>query len=573
MRYFLKNPFGLLIVFLMALSGVELSAQQITRLEYFVNQDPGWGQATTVNITPSANISNLSVQVPLQQIPTGISTIGIRAFDGNAWGVTRLIYFLKSGPGLTPISRLEYFLNADPGFGMATTLAITPGMNLENLISQIDLQDVPLGLSRFGLRSFDGNAWSVTRLSYFLKSGSGNSPISRLEYFLDVDPGFGMATPLAITPGLNLENLVRQINLEAVPPGLSRFGLRSFDGNVWSVTRLSYILKLGSAATNITRVEYFFNEDPGFGQATSVPITPGENLVLLDFDAALQSLPFGMNFVGIRSFDGNRWSVTRQVFFVKNRVPAANINFAEYFIDDDPGFGNGTAISFTPSTEVADLTFQVNIENLPKSDHVFFIRSRDANGIWSLTNLLPFNNEGPLPVRFLNFTALLKNNNVQLEWQTATETNNRYFVVERASGQMGGFDSIGMVRGAGNSNTVQQYRYNDYKLQAGTLFRYRIRQVDNDGQFSYSAIRLINLSSLHTPIQIAPTVTRQTVWIDHAQQGALLGIYDTNGKQVSQYKLQGSRDRVSLTGLPRGIYFLVVHQNGRVMHHQKVLLE
>jgi hypothetical protein len=499
MRYFLKIPLGVHLVLSVALISLEVLAQQITRLEYFVNQDPGFGQATTISITPAADISNVTVQVPLQQIPIGISTIGIRAFNGNSWGVTRLSYFLKSGPGLSPINRLEYYLNSDPGFGKATSLTITPGINLENLVRQINLQDVPSGLSRFGLRSFDGNAWSVTRLSY--------------------------------------------------------------------------LLKLGSAATNITRLEYFFNDDPGFGQATPVDITPGENLVLLDIDALLQSQPFGMNFLGIRSFDGNRWSLTRQVFFVKNRMPAASINVAEYFIDEDPGFGNGTAIPFTPSANVADVTFQVNIENLPKSDHVFFIRSRDANGIWSLTNLLPFNNEGPLPVRFLNFTALLKNNNVQLEWQTASETNNRHFVVERAAGQIGGFDSIGMVKGAGNSNEVQHYRYNDYALQAGTLFRYRIRQVDNDGQFSYSAIRLINLSSLHTPIQIAPTVTRQTIWIDNAQQGALLGIYDTNGKQVSQYKLQGTRDRISLTGLAKGIYFLVIHQNGTVMHHQKVLLE
>jgi hypothetical protein len=64
-------------------------------------------------------------------------------------------------------------------------------------------------------------------------------------------------------------------------------------------------------------------------------------------------------------------------------APLANITRIEYFINTDPGYGNATAIPFTPNTTIEDILFEVNVTGLPETTHRIFIRAKDANGRWS----------------------------------------------------------------------------------------------------------------------------------------------------------------------------------------------
>jgi hypothetical protein len=92
----------------------------------------------------------------------------------------------------------------------------------------------------------------------------------------------------------------------------------------------------------------------------------------------------------------------------------------------------------------------------------------------------------PLPITLLSFSAERKSKSVQLNWSTATEINNSFFTIERsANGKE--FEEIGKMPGAGNSNTIKNYDFNDEKLKDGISY-YRIKQTDFDGQFSYSPI-------------------------------------------------------------------------------------
>ncbi|HSN59423.1 MAG TPA: hypothetical protein VLR49_00705, partial [Ferruginibacter sp.] len=67
-----------------------------------------------------------------------------------------------------------------------------------------------------------------------------------------------------------------------------------------------------------------------------------------------------------------------------------NINRAEYFFNTDPGFGNGITIPITPAPNLNDINFNANISGLSQGLNSLFIRSRDANGIWSITNRFLF---------------------------------------------------------------------------------------------------------------------------------------------------------------------------------------
>ncbi|SHL41425.1 T9SS type A sorting domain-containing protein [Hymenobacter psychrotolerans] len=75
---------------------------------------------------------------------------------------------------------------------------------------------------------------------------------------------------------------------------------------------------------------------------------------------------------------------------------------------------------------------------------------------------------------------------VRCDWKTASEQNNRRFVVERsANGQ--DFTALGTVAGSGTTSTARSYSYTDVAPLAGTAY-YRLRQEDTDGTAAYSPV-------------------------------------------------------------------------------------
>lgn len=91
-----------------------------------------------------------------------------------------------------------------------------------------------------------------------------------------------------------------------------------------------------------------------------------------------------------------------------------------------------------------------------------------------------------LPVELISFTASPSGKQVVVDWVTATERNNKFFLVERSSdGQH--FEPIGMVNGAGDSQMVTRYSYTDERPLEGVSY-YRLQQTDTDGTTSYSDV-------------------------------------------------------------------------------------
>ena len=91
---------------------------------------------------------------------------------------------------------------------------------------------------------------------------------------------------------------------------------------------------------------------------------------------------------------------------------------------------------------------------------------------------------GYIPVELTSFTASLVQNNVLLNWTTATELNNSGFEVQR---RVNGSDygSIGFIEGKGTTTKSQDYSFTDYNLALGK-YSYRLRQIDFDGSVNYS---------------------------------------------------------------------------------------
>ena len=99
------------------------------------------------------------------------------------------------------------------------------------------------------------------------------------------------------------------------------------------------------------------------------------------------------------------------------------------------------------------------------------------------------NENNPLPVELNSFSASVIGSIVKLNWQTATEVNNYGFEIERSviSNEVRNlsWEKIGFINGSGNSNSPKNYSFADDNITAGT-YSYRLKQIDNDGQFEYS---------------------------------------------------------------------------------------
>jgi hypothetical protein len=89
-----------------------------------------------------------------------------------------------------------------------------------------------------------------------------------------------------------------------------------------------------------------------------------------------------------------------------------------------------------------------------------------------------------VPVELTSFSAVVRENDIILNWATASETNNQGFEVQRKAAG-GSFEAIGYLIGAGTTTEVKSYSYTDSKVPAGN-YTYRLKQIDFDGSFEFS---------------------------------------------------------------------------------------
>jgi len=100
-----------------------------------------------------------------------------------------------------------------------------------------------------------------------------------------------------------------------------------------------------------------------------------------------------------------------------------------------------------------------------------------------------FNNLCQLPVELVNFTGEERDCATHLNWQTATESNSHFFVVERSANGIN-YTEIGRLNSAGNSQTLINYDFTDPNPNIQNY--YRLKQVDLDGTYEYSEVIRIN---------------------------------------------------------------------------------
>ncbi len=187
-----------------------------------------------------------------------------------------------------------------------------------------------------------------------------------------------------------------------------------------------------------------------------------------------------------------------------------------------------------------------------------------------------FNNNTPLPVELISFTAKKKiNDDVLAEWKTASESNVNHYEIELARGNAdylaNRFVKIGEVNSYGNSTTVQEYYFTDTEAGKTGVRYYRLKIIDNDGRSKYSAIRPVAFNS-EIVWQVYPNPSGGIFNLDYqVNDGELLHVrvYDLNGKTVKQFdkKGDGFMQRVTIdlssAGYAKGLYLLEAFNEGK----------
>lgn len=297
------------------------------------------------------------------------------------------------------INKAEYFIDSDPGIGLATPIPVPTPANDVSLSFQVNSSGLPQGFHMMVLRARDENKrWSHTRQQVFYiykMTSTTASKINKAEYFIDTDPGIGLATPIPVSaPGKDL-SLSFGVNISAMAQGFHMMVLRARDENGrWSATRqqVFYVYKtVSTTAAKMTKAEYFIDTDPGFGKAVNIPISVPAKDVSLSFNVNVSSLPQGFHMMVVRALDEKGfWSNTRQqVFYLYKASPAASVNITgiEYFIDTDPGYGKGKSVTVAVPGKDITADFLVNLADVTSGNHILYIRAKDAEDRWS-TNFL-----------------------------------------------------------------------------------------------------------------------------------------------------------------------------------------
>ncbi|HTF03044.1 MAG TPA: T9SS type A sorting domain-containing protein [Bacteroidia bacterium] len=223
-------------------------------------------------------------------------------------------------------------------------------------------------------------------------------------------------------------------------------------------------------------------------------------------------------------------------------------------VDVSEGAGGDKWVSTFPA--VAGDVYVMVIDNYVSSGNPFTLT-------WSLTGGASLDCT-VLPVELVSFWGEAEDDHHLLQWQTASELNNDYFVVER-SVNGAAWDSIGTIDGEGNSTQTLDYSFRDYNMQEGISY-YRLRQRDFNGFSTFSeVIYIVHHDAVVSLTNIYPMPTDGDITFDYTttyETTVRVVITDIAGRVVvDEQHLQQSGNnsiKTSIADEPAGSYMLSV---------------
>jgi hypothetical protein len=227
-------------------------------------------------------------------------------------------------------------------------------------------------------------------------------------------------------------------------------------------------------------------------------------------------------------------------YLARNGIPGGNL--ATY----QPGAGFGNEIGYFINPTGKTLPGQTSFSNFR---------------LWGTTDA-----NTALPVELIAlYASPVNNQSINVHWKTASEFNNAGFEIERSTDGIH-FTAIGWVAGSGSKSGITSYDFTDNQnIQAGTIYYYRLKQVDIDTKYVYSKIvtARIDIFNSIAVSELYPNPTNGLTQIDiiSAKSNIVsLSIYDVLGKtiQTNNERVNAGLNiiRIETGHLPAGNYII-----------------
>jgi Secretion system C-terminal sorting domain len=341
-----------------------------------------------------------------------------------------------------------------------------------------------------------------------------------------------------IIGSLRINNQVSTTNINNLN-GLSQ--IVSIDGN-FEINRVNSLQNL-QGLNSLTTIGGYFTIYTGINGPSSLTTLAGlDNLssvgggVGIAYNKILQNL----NGIGSLSSIGGNLLIRQNT--VLNTLEGLNPNLT---------LGTSLDIELNPNLSTCNLAFVCNhLSNPAKPADI------NNNAIGCATRQQVEISCSVMPIELITFIATSKEKDANLYWQTSSEINNHYFDIEYSKDGTD-FTTLGRKEGTGNSNTLLDYHFVHKDVYAGMHY-YRLKQVDYDGQYSYSDIKSVLVKGESDDLSIYPNPTNDFVYLSGIEDGNYI-VRDFSGKIVRSGDFISSV--LSLEGLSAGIYFVSLTNN------------
>lgn len=199
----------------------------------------------------------------------------------------------------------------------------------------------------------------------------------------------------------------------------------------------------------------------------------------------------------------------------------------------------------------------------------------DSN-MGNLTGPLTISN-GTLPIELIEFTSTCLSNGVELNWSTASEENNDYFLVEKSSNGTD-WELVAKITGSGTSGVVNKYVHIDY-TNNNELTYYRLTQVDkNSAKEVFKAID-VNCKNVTNQMILYPnpSSTELNILLDvtTSSNNNYIKILNSVGQIVIETKVdvtKGVNTFVLPVDIMPGTYNIMFSSDNIVLPSQKLMI-
>jgi hypothetical protein len=186
----------------------------------------------------------------------------------------------------------------------------------------------------------------------------------------------------------------------------------------------------------------------------------------------------------------------------------------------------------------------------------------------------------PLPVELLSFTAQADVNQVDLNWSTASETNNNFFTIERS--QDGNkFEFIAKVPGSGTASSTHNYSTIDMQPYNGLSY-YRLTQTDYNGAKTISKVVPISFTAKPDLFEVFPNPVGmdETTYLKFkvdAPKEILVVVYGIDGKEVYSKIIivdKGNGQIVAMDpshSLAAGVYLIIATSDSSIYRQRLII--